>query len=232
MNIVAPTHVAGPGRLLRPKETDVWCVDLDTAPGFAEVRAILSADEIVRAERFCFPMHRERFAAARATLRIVLASYLEVEPEALKFSYGEFGKPLLSGNPLHFNLSHSESVLLIAVAQSEVGIDVEKVNAQCDFAGIAEMHFPPDEASSLRVAPPSERATRFYKFWTAKEAILKARGLGIANGIGSTVESPGNWSVCEIAAPTDYVAALAINGCTPKINRCAAPDYSIYSRLP
>ena len=86
---------------LRPPENldlttdrvDVWRVHLSsTTPS----EATLSAEERQRAARFHFDADRDRYIVAHASLRDILARYLQCEPSELKFSTNEYGKPSLN----------------------------------------------------------------------------------------------------------------------------------------
>ncbi len=56
---------------------------------------MLTADEVTRADRFHFDRHRRRFIVRRGVLRLLLAEYLERQPEELRFEEGEKGKPFV-----------------------------------------------------------------------------------------------------------------------------------------
>src|SRR5258708_512758 len=88
----------------------VWTANPDLAGARPdELRALLSADEMERADRFYAPRDRMRFVAARGILRALLGRYLSSAPQSLVFAYNEFGKPSLAFgyDALRFNLSHS-----------------------------------------------------------------------------------------------------------------------------
>jgi len=60
---------------LPPGEVHVWRVDLDVPPPrLTALAAMLSAEERMRALRFRLERHRDRWVAARATLRAILAA--------------------------------------------------------------------------------------------------------------------------------------------------------------
>lgn len=167
-------------------EVHVWRTALDLP--FSRIErfvAVLSPDERERAERFRFDRDRARFIVARGVLRSVLGRYLSREPHTLRFAYNRYGKPELvqeTGTPeLHFNLAHSHTMALCAVALDySVGIDVEHIRA--DFAGedIAERFFSPREVQMLRAVPDAMRTRAFFLCWTRKEAYIKARGMGLS----------------------------------------------------
>ena len=126
-----------------------------------------------------------RFVSARATLRRLLAAYLDSEPRAIKLAYGSSGKPRLCGSDasagLHFSLSHSGQHALYAFSGSLVGVDLERLRSVRDEAKLAARFFAPEEARWLQCLAVSERRAAFLSLWTLREAYVKALGTGLAS---------------------------------------------------
>jgi 4'-phosphopantetheinyl transferase len=95
MWLKAPTDIKN--IKLLPNEVHVWRENLDNVKPLLEFTQILSEDELVRARRFHFEQHRQRFIAARGILRNILSRYLNIEPSQIKFGYEARGKPFLAG---------------------------------------------------------------------------------------------------------------------------------------
>ena len=94
------------------------------------------------------------------------------------FRYGEYGKPCFGESTLRFNLSHSEEWVVCAVANCEVGCDVELI-APVD-PKLAERFFSGDEYRDILSQPAPEAETEmFFRYWTLKESFMKATGLGM-----------------------------------------------------
>ncbi|OUL99498.1 4'-phosphopantetheinyl transferase family protein [Variovorax sp. JS1663] len=158
----------------------LWLVDLDATPAPQAV-ASLSESEWERARRFVFKRDRNRFIAAHAALRETLASQCGIPASMLEFQLGPFGKPVLVEGGLHFNLSHSQSLALIAVCdQAEVGVDLELLRPMPDAEALAETYFSACERRALAALPPEARERAFLCCWTRKEACLKATGMGLS----------------------------------------------------
>jgi 4'-phosphopantetheinyl transferase len=161
----------------------LWRVDLDTAPA-PEAAACLSEDEWERAHRFVFARDRNRFIAAHAALRGTLSAKTGVPGAFLDFTVGAFGKPMLvEPAGVRFNLSHSQSVALIGIAdesESDVGVDVELLRSMPDAEDLARTYFTEAERRALAAVVPSARDRAFLTCWTRKEACLKATGLGLS----------------------------------------------------
>ena len=177
--------------MLAAGTTHVWRVPLNPLNQAEHYSRVLSDDERERVSRFYFPHHAKRYAVAHTALREILAAYEDVDPKALQFTTGEHGKPEFANggviNPtnLHFNLSHSGDLALIAVARSgAVGVDVEQWRTNVQHLEIAERFFSPHEQASLRALSGNEAILRgFFSMWSRKEAYLKATGHGIARGL-------------------------------------------------
>lgn len=159
---------------------DVWVAPLDVAPATrAALEAGLTEVERGRAARYRAPADARRFSAARGWLRQVLGAALGVEPGAVALSQGP-GKPRLADRAgPRFNLSHAGALALIAVAEQEVGVDVEPVAGAGRWADVVDLVCSAGEAAALRRLPPEEQSAAFLRAWTAKEAYLKATGTGL-----------------------------------------------------
>ena len=140
---------------LQTGEIHVWRVDLEQPEDVVQrFRSTLEDDEIYRADRFHFEKDRRAFTVSRGFLRHVLGRYLATKPEALRFSYGPYGKPALNGehknSSLRFNLSHSHAVGLLAVSEiNELGVDVEYIRADFASEDIARRFFSPHEVAAF-----------------------------------------------------------------------------------
>ena len=103
---------------------------------------------------------------------------LRCEPGAVAFVDGAHGKPFLSPehrSNLQFNLSHSEDLAVLAVAQGlELGVDVERLRPISE--GVAQRFFSRAEYNALKKFPPEWSTRGFYECWTGKEAFIKAHG--------------------------------------------------------
>lgn len=88
------------------------------------------------------------------------------------------GKPSLAGlDGTCISVTHTDGLLLVAVAPFAVGIDAEKEDRRVRHpAALAVRYFTPEEAASLGETV-SERG--FLELWVKKEALSKLIGLGI-----------------------------------------------------
>jgi 4'-phosphopantetheinyl transferase len=153
--------------------------------------AVLSDEERASAGRFLRREDALRHAATRAALRDVLAQRMGVRPDELRFERDASGRPMLTGEHRlcggvvpDFNVSHAGRHALIAVSERRrVGVDIERCRPQFDWRQLAAAVFAPDDAAHVASLPAHMQRDAFYRVWTAKEALLKALGTGIAGGL-------------------------------------------------
>jgi 4'-phosphopantetheinyl transferase len=165
-------------------QVHIWYIDLDDEiASFEEMENLLSIDERERAKRLRREIDRKRFLRVRSTLRIILSLYVNLPPKLLRFCYGEYGKPTLElgiADNVHFNLTHSNKVALIAVnGICEVGIDVEAVRADFDMERLAKRFLSEADWQRISAAPIHKQEELFFSCWVLKEAYLKAQGWGL-----------------------------------------------------
>jgi 4'-phosphopantetheinyl transferase len=189
---------------LEDADIAVWEIDLLAIPSEVEAyRALLSRDEIGRAERFRFDRDERRFIVARAGLRLLLGQQLGIPANQLRFAYGPFGKPVLArptSPKLHFNLSHADERALVAVsARYPVGTDIERIRDIPDLMSVVRGVFRPNEIDHLQRQSGDQRKREFFRIWTAKEAVLKATGQGLS-GTPLAIDV----SLCDDRRPQSY----------------------------
>ena len=147
--------------------------------------AILDEHERARWNRFAVRGARRRYALCRAAVRINLCERLECSNRELSFGYLEHGKPFAKVNGVpsdaSFNVSHSGDHGLIAFADRDgLGVDLEVRTPGRDFDGIASSVYGPRERRALAAVAGTEKTHLFYRFWSLKEALIKALGTGFS----------------------------------------------------
>jgi 4'-phosphopantetheinyl transferase len=208
----------------------------------AALERMLDDEERERANRFVLEADRRRFVLAHAALRSCLALYWGGPPERLRFHYGPFGKPALKPEargqtPLCFNLSHSRSLALLAVARREVGVDVEDLDREVDELAIGLQCLSPREQLALAARPAGrQRRAAFFSLWTRKEALLKGLGTGFSRDpttidLGPATDqgpdratwidplSEHTWTVAGVALGPRHRAALAVGAAFDELTR-------------
>lgn len=156
----------------------LWLVELDD-PALDALAPCLSAHEQARAARYRGDALQRDYRRARAALRHILAHHTGRPPAALALAEGPLGKPVLEQHALHFNLSHSGALALVAVSHVPVGIDLERARQGFDAAALAPLVCHPAERMALAALPPIQRQQHFLQLWTHKEAYCKLLGMGL-----------------------------------------------------
>lgn len=156
-------------------------LDWRTVPAgtLVQWRAELDAEKRARVDRLRRPDDQTRSICADHLARELLLC-AGARPEQLIFTRTPRGKPLCPASGLHFSLSHSGFFVACAVAESEVGLDIEMLR-------------PVRQELARRVCTEAELAwlfpegtfdsARFLSLWTAKEAYLKFTGEGIGTDL-------------------------------------------------
>lgn len=161
-------------------EVHVWFARLDRLlPKLDTYHDLLDPVESDRAKRFRFKHDRERFILGHGWLRELLGHYLKRDGSLIRYARGPFGKPFLERKKLRFNFSDTKDAILIGFATGmEIGVDLETLAREVDHAAVSAHYFTPTEITSIQASGPDAKR-RFLEFWTRKEAVLKASGVGI-----------------------------------------------------
>lgn len=210
---------------------EIWLIALaNHADDHAACETLLSAEEAARAAQFKSLPAKIRYITARAQLRTLLGSKLGKSPESLEIATGPHGKPVLARHPeLRFNISHTGDLAIVAISEThEVGVDVESLARTVDHDALAKKYFSEMERNHFAQLPAIQRNAHFLRVWTCKEAVAKARGVGlhapftqIEVSVGTDTgprllalpgESTGGWILHDIDARRGYIATLALHG--------------------
>jgi 4'-phosphopantetheinyl transferase len=145
---------------------------------------IMTNEERARAARFHFDRDRNQFVVGRALARTLVGRSLGVRAVDVAFTTNAYGCPRITPTPssgLHFNLSHTRSLVACGIARGvPFGVDVEDVHDLPDMANLARTSFSAREVEDLFALPEARRVPRFFDYWTLKEAYIKARCMGLA----------------------------------------------------
>lgn len=237
------------GPLWRPFKDigDVIVAYVDLAPNAgheADALGWLDEEERLRWQRFHNPAPQRRFALCRSALRDVLCRYVNCSNEQLAFVAAKHGKPFaeVDGKPVRasFNVSHSGQHGLVAVAlKGRLGVDIEDRAPRRHLQGLIEAVFSSGEQAGFEHLDESEKLRLFFRFWTLKEALVKAHGKGhsmkvseieipvaMRRGAQSSIcqfpQIPGTTWHLEDIGTDDFAAAVAfeVGSATPACSEC------------
>lgn len=219
------------GRAPAAGEVLAWAVDLARPPlEFDQLFARLTPAEQERALRYKVSKPRTEFVIGRGLLRGLLGEFLGVDPVAVPLAALPSGKPVLAcAAGLHFNVTHTDGVALLAVGWSRIGIDVERPRPLADADGLVGRYFSAAECAAFRALPERHRLPGFFRGWTCKEAVIKAAGATVGCLADFDVElhpecpprllaardpqlsGPG-WALTEWTTRDGAAVALAVEG--------------------
>jgi phosphopantetheinyl transferase len=150
---------------------------------FSVPRHLICNCDLLRVERLQNINYRNLILAGYTALRNVLAVELGCRNSEIKFETDAGGKPLISGNPFFFNVSHSRNGFAFAVTRDAgVGIDLEEMNRKINFEPIIRRFFGCREAAYIE-RKKQLSASRFFLLWTRKESLLKLLGTGLSEDL-------------------------------------------------
>jgi len=125
----------------------------------------------------------------------------------------DHGRPVLAGGERSFSVSHADDRLVVATTEPDVrvGIDLEVVRDRPRLDALAHRTLDDDAYAAWCAAPEPERLTAFLRAWTAKEAYLKAIGLGIATALRDVPARPAGFAFHDLDLWPDAVATVAVD---------------------
>lgn len=175
---------------------------------------LLGAAESARLAELKHPQLKLDYLSCRCAMRLILATYLNESAKDLAILIGEKGKPYLTPGryaaDLRFNLSHSGSLALLAVAKErELGVDIERHRPGLSISRIVKRYFAEPLIARLEQLDEDTRRGAFHNLWTLLEAYQKAQGKGL-----SVAKEKFDWPVHSRAI--NRLAPLAVKSAQPK----------------
>lgn len=207
----------------------LWSVrPWDQDPSAPSLPVVLDEEEQRRRAAFRRPEDRAMYTASHTALRVLLGGVLELPPARVTLvrlacpGCGALhGRPAVAGpagERVHFSLSHTTGLAVVALATRPVGVDVERPPSERTATDVAKSLHPSEQAELARLAAP-ERPAAFARCWTRKEAYLKGTGEGLAGealggtylGTGpSPAAPPAGWTLTDVEVPAGFAAACAV----------------------
>lgn len=136
----------------------------------------MSAERQAEVMRLVSNKKRMAKIAADRICRNAISGFCGIVPEEIVFTKNSFGKPFAENLPVHFSISHSGDMVVCAVSDKEIGIDIEKIKPYNLRA--AEKFAAPSELDYI-----SSCENGFFEIWTLKEAYFKCIGTGLGADI-------------------------------------------------
>lgn len=149
--------------------------------------SLMSPDKRQRVNRFRFTDDKKRTVVGEMLAHKAIAEWCGITPENIAFDIKEYGKPYVKDLPVEFNISHSGDMVVCAIDDKPIGIDIEKIRP-IDLT-VAKRICTSEELLYLFDRTPTEQdftyttdtkiLTRFFELWTKKEAYGKLFGYGL-----------------------------------------------------
>lgn len=159
--------------------TQIVFINLDLyQPSQQHFAAVLSEEELNRANKFLKPTDSQRYLLARYALKKILAILSGQAASEISIGYTASKKPVFNG--WEFNITHSGNHIYIAFSLHSVGIDAEIINPSFTVNDIVSTCFSAEET---RLFYQQNNPEFFYTVWTRKEALLKATGEGLCDNL-------------------------------------------------
>ena len=127
---------------------------------------------------FRFDIDKKLSLYSDCIVRKTACDLLKIGNDKINYVFNEYGKPHIADFPdFYFNISHTRNAIAAVFSDSEIGIDVEKIEE--NEPDIAKNFFKSEEYDYIY--SKSEHCNRrFYEIWTKKEAYVKFLGKGLA----------------------------------------------------
>ena len=205
----------------------------------------LDESERRRAMKLKTPYMQARYVEVHGKMRRILAHYLKTEPGRIAIGQKKYGKPYLAECPERvFNLSHSVDRFVLAVSMNRrLGVDIELCKSRNSLDSLVDKCFAIEERQYWEALPEHQKNLEFYRFWTRKEAFVKAIGRGIGLGLEHCVINPVNpavmlrvpenlgmasdWGVADIDLGKGVACAIVSDGRIETITRVEMNDESV-----
>ena len=167
---------------------DLWLLDFEWPSSIhapIDPPSWLGVNDRARLEGMGHPRRRAEFLLGRRLLRHALQSRFGSASHAWQLHTAEKGRPHLhSADPQQalpsINLSHCRSLIACAIGSpTQLGLDVECLGRTADFDALSARVLHPLEREAIRAGGIETKESDFLRYWTLKEALAKAIGVGI-----------------------------------------------------
>jgi 4'-phosphopantetheinyl transferase len=186
----------------------------------------LAPEELAHARSLERPAVRAAFVAGRDLLRALVSEWTGAPPAQVAVTRSAFGAPTLPDHPgAGCSISHSVKAAVVALRPAgAVGVDLEPHDRPfTDLPALLPLACSEAERAGLDGLDADILRVRFLTLWTAKEAALKALGLGLQVDprtvhvefacdaeTGSVHAAGQRWHLRRLPTVTAHLAVLAI----------------------
>lgn len=195
--------------------------NLIASVGFSK---LLPEAEWNRARNMMDIQRQRQFCTTRVVLRNLLAKEIKLPSREIGLCIGKTGKPALKRALfrkfcIHFSLGHSDEYGVVAVSRiGEIGIDIQRADgkviglSQERLMKIEQKYFRKNEISDLNKILPDSYLISFFRAWSLKEALAKARGDSVFRSLkedSAEILRTGKGHV--VPGPEGYVISMVVS---------------------
>ena len=143
--------------------------------------SLMNQSKQQRVLKYRFDEDKKRSVFGELLARRMIAERLNLDYKSIVFNQDENSKPYAENLDIEFNISHSGELVICALGDKKIGVDIEKIrdiddkvfNVVCTNE---ELSYINDESITKE-----EKLKRFFEIWTFKEAYFKCLGTGITD---------------------------------------------------
>ncbi len=131
---------------------------------FNQFSYLISNEKRERIKRLINLDDANRVLIGDLLVRSLICQKYKINNDEINFIYNEYGKPFAeSFSDFHFNISHSGEWVVCATANSNVGIDIEKIS-EIEALKLANEFFSEEEFYDLSNMNSNEQINYFLMF--------------------------------------------------------------------
>jgi len=163
-----------------------------------DCQAALTSPERQRAQELHAPGARSAFVQRRACLRWLRGKNCDAMATPIKPASSH--RHPENGRAISVSSTGTHAIFAVSPGIKKIGLDVEIANEKQNILALADALFSAEETTALRQADPRTATDLFYRIWRLKEAALKYRNCGLAEGLNDTLFIPdpqGGITVCQ-----------------------------------
>jgi 4'-phosphopantetheinyl transferase len=107
--------------------------------------------------------------------------------------------------------------MMLAIAEVEVGCDIEWIDPDLDWPPIADRLFAPADRDALGCLPEDHARRGFFDCWARKEAYVKALGQGLSYPLDAFdvsvdrdawMRAEVGWAIADVVPGSGYAGAV------------------------
>lgn len=150
-----------------------------------------------------------RSVAAYALLAKALKDN-QIDITDLTYNVDENGKPYFINSDINFSISHSQEYIAIAISNSKIGIDIQKISEVKE--SVINLIFNEDDLAFY--SSSKDKNSCFTKIWTFKESYAKCIGKGLKTPFKSIFINYSNYTCDSFSLNSTKVDNYIISICS------------------